>query len=202
MEDVKVLKTIEEIRAISDPYRNKILNCFYRIGEPITVKQLADELGEVPAKVHYHVKKMEKAGVLTLVYTKKVNGIIAKYYEPTARVFNLVGEDGAMDPVKINAAQKAIAEVFEDGKRTFLKQMELLIDEVKDKDKNKSKNNKRKSFNNQVGTENIYLTDEEAMDLLKYISDLFEKKRKKPAEEKEDIKEYQIFYAITKIKDK
>ena len=44
LKDVKHLKTLEEIRAIST-YRYKILNCFYKIGEPITVKQLADELG-------------------------------------------------------------------------------------------------------------------------------------------------------------
>ena len=108
MKDVKHLKTLEEIRAISDPYRYKILNCFYKIGEPITVKQLADELGEVPAKVHYHVKKMEKAGLLTLVHTKEINGIIAKYYEPTARHFRIEGkETEGMNDLKAKRISKA-----------------------------------------------------------------------------------------------
>ncbi|WP_211745817.1 helix-turn-helix domain-containing protein [Paenibacillus sp. Marseille-Q4541] len=78
--DVKVLTTMEEIKTYSDPYRLKILHVFRRFGKPATVKEIADELGELPAKVHYHVKKLEKIGLLSLVDTKEINGIIAKYY--------------------------------------------------------------------------------------------------------------------------
>ncbi len=40
-------------------------------------------MGEVPAKVHYHVKKLESAGILKLQHTKEINGIVAKFYQPT-----------------------------------------------------------------------------------------------------------------------
>jgi Predicted transcriptional regulators len=89
MEETKELNTVEEIKVLSDPFRYKILNCFYKVGVPSTVKQIADNLGEVPAKVHYHVKKMEKTGILILTHTKEVNGIVAKYYEPTAKRFEI-----------------------------------------------------------------------------------------------------------------
>ena len=194
MKDVKHLKTLEEIRAISDPYRYKILNCFYKIGEPITVKQLADELGEVPAKVHYHVKKMEKAGLLTLVHTKEINGIIAKYYEPTARHFRIEGEEteGMNEALKLGESQKLVSQIFDDSKRTFLEQM--YVREKKDKGKNTSIN--------VVNTENIFLTEEEAQELVEYINDFIDKKRKRPEEEANNINEYQCFFSIIKMRDK
>lgn len=194
MKEVKHLKTLEEIRALSDPYRYKILNCFYKIGEPITVKQLADELGEVPAKVHYHVKKMEKAGLLVLVHTKEINGIIAKYYEPTAKNFTIDGEgnEGMNEALKLSETQKLIAEIFDDSKRNFLKQM--TAKEKKDKDK--------KLPANVINQEDIFLTDEEALELVNYINDFIEKKRKRPGDERNNINEYQCFFSIIKMRDK
>lgn len=56
----KVLSTIEEIKIYSDPYRIQIMNMFNRQGRPSTVKEIADQMGEVPAKVHYHVKSWRK----------------------------------------------------------------------------------------------------------------------------------------------
>lgn len=44
--------------------------------EPLTVKQLADRLGEVPSKVHYHVKELERIGVLGIVDKKKKQALL------------------------------------------------------------------------------------------------------------------------------
>ncbi|PQP89629.1 helix-turn-helix domain-containing protein, partial [Paenibacillus sp. AR247] len=55
--ETKELSTIEEIRIYSDPYRLKILSCFQKADQPMTIKDIADKLGEVPAKVYYHAKK-------------------------------------------------------------------------------------------------------------------------------------------------
>ena len=43
-----------------------IMKQYYKLGKPATVKQIADEMNEVPAKVHYHVKKLESVGILKL----------------------------------------------------------------------------------------------------------------------------------------
>jgi DNA-binding transcriptional ArsR family regulator len=126
MDEEKVLSTIEEIRAVSDPYRVRILGCFRSLGEPATVKQVADRIGEVPANVHYHVKKMERLGILRLTHTKEVNGIIAKYYEPTARKFTIKGsgEDSPVSDAMLSEAQKLIASGYDESKRIFLESME------------------------------------------------------------------------------
>ncbi|WP_163195091.1 winged helix-turn-helix domain-containing protein [Clostridium thermarum] len=194
MEEVKLLSTVEEIRALSDPYRYKILNCFYKNGEPITVKQVADELGEVPAKVHYHVKKMEKAGILVLVHTKEINGIIAKYYEPTAKRFNIVGEEveGMDKSLKLSEALKVISQLFDDSKNVFLENASL----------NPYHGENKKVKWNFVAMENIFLTDEEADNLIRYIHELTEKNNKKQRIQEGNVKEYHCFLGITRMRDK
>ncbi len=89
MKNVKILTTLEEIKSFSDPYRIIILKHYFRLKRPCTVKQIADEMGEVPAKVHYHVKKLEASGILCLNHTKEINGILAKYYLPAAKTFKI-----------------------------------------------------------------------------------------------------------------
>jgi DNA-binding transcriptional ArsR family regulator len=53
--------------------------------KPMTVTQLGEELGEAPAKVHYHVRELEKVGLLFLVERREKGGILEKYYQPIAR---------------------------------------------------------------------------------------------------------------------
>jgi DNA-binding Lrp family transcriptional regulator len=194
LDEVKLLKTVEEIRALSDPYRYKILNCFYKNGEPITVKQAADELGEVPAKVHYHVKKMEKAGLLILVFTKEINGIIAKYYEPTAHKFIFASEEteGLDNSLRLGETLKVVAQLYDESKKTFLEQASLYHNDVETKKLNMTS----------VSLENIFLTDKEAEDVIKYIENLMARSTKKQKAEEPDINEYHCFFSIIKTKNK
>jgi len=46
----------EEVRIIFDPYRRRIIRVFLNSSVPMTVKQVADTIGEHPSKVHYHVR--------------------------------------------------------------------------------------------------------------------------------------------------
>lgn len=111
MKNVKVLTTMEEVRSFTDPYRIVIMKQYLKMNRPATVKQIADEMGDVPAKVHYHVKKMIAAGLLKLDHTKEINGILAKYYEPTARTFQIENKEIGLflfsnDTLDLNPLQK------------------------------------------------------------------------------------------------
>lgn len=78
-----VLEKASDIKIFLDPFRSRIMRVMKDAGRPMTVKEIADEIGVVPAKVHYHVKKLESIGVLHVEHTKVVNGIVAKYYDFT-----------------------------------------------------------------------------------------------------------------------
>lgn len=120
--DKKVLTTIEEIRIFSDPYRMKIMNQFQKASRPVTIKEIADKLGEVPAKVYYHARKLESIGLLEIAETKIINGITAKYYtayEGTIEINHAQVDDSFKD-IYISEAQKLIARTFDDSKERYL----------------------------------------------------------------------------------
>lgn len=89
MKKEKILSTLEEIKVISDPFRLKILFLFDEDNSSMTVKQMAVKLEEVPSKVHYHVKELERINVMEIVETREKAGILEKYYLPTAETFKV-----------------------------------------------------------------------------------------------------------------
>lgn len=78
------ITTLEQLRAISDILRVRIIDSLK--DKPMTVTQLADVMGIAPAKVHYHVRELEKVGLLKLVETREKGGILEKYYLAVARI--------------------------------------------------------------------------------------------------------------------
>jgi DNA-binding transcriptional ArsR family regulator len=82
-QEVFYVTTIEQARIIADPLRLRLMEYLSR--EPLTVTQLGERVGESPAKVHYHVRELERAGVVRLVETREKGGILEKYYRTVAR---------------------------------------------------------------------------------------------------------------------
>ncbi|MGG2065883.1 ArsR/SmtB family transcription factor [Bacillus sp. S14(2024)] len=72
-------QTIELMKLLSDPRRNQILHL--AASEPVTVKYLAEQMGEDPLRLYYHVKKLVKAELLEVVETRQQNNFIEKYYQ-------------------------------------------------------------------------------------------------------------------------
>lgn len=156
MKDKKELSTLEEIKALSDPYRIQIMNCLKRQGHPMNVKEIAIKMGEVPAKIHYHVKKLESAGIIHLVATKSINGITAKYYEPTARQFVLSHREVG-DPIsKIleKETEKLVNELFNSNRNMVIQQM---------------RNEDEKDAICHLSSKQMYLTEEEAKEFMDFI---------------------------------
>lgn len=88
----------EALKSFAVPERVKILQLFEDL-EPRTAKQIATELGENAARLHYHVKELVKVGLLQQVDTRVKGSIIEKYYQPIAKVIranlHLVVEENA-----------------------------------------------------------------------------------------------------------
>lgn len=176
----KELKTLEEIRIYSDPYRIQIMNEFQTIGRPATVKEIADALGEVPAKVHYHVKKLESIGLVTLVDTKLVNGITAKYYAPFEGQIAIKKSefDEAVQQVVMSETQTLMHNIFEENKKRFLAA------------------NSGPKPEGTLSSQSVYLSKEEAAELVKLINGFCEKRQKNDDKEPKD--RYEIFFTMAK----
>jgi DNA-binding transcriptional ArsR family regulator len=76
------LESVEQLRAIADALRIRILEALQ--DQPRTVTQIADLLGLPANKVHYHVRELERVGLLILAETRERGGILEKYYRPVA----------------------------------------------------------------------------------------------------------------------
>ncbi len=77
----QVIDDLETLKVLADPLRLRIRELMVR---PSTVKQIAAEL-EIPAtKLYYHVNLLEKHGLITVVDSRLVSGIMERVYQVAA----------------------------------------------------------------------------------------------------------------------
>ncbi|MBM7614433.1 winged helix-turn-helix domain-containing protein [Alkaliphilus hydrothermalis] len=157
MKDILVMRDLEQIKAISHPYRVEVFGAFEG-DQPQSAKQIAEKLGEPHAKVNYHIKSLLKVGILELVDEKVKSGIIEKYYLPAAT--KLVIDKSFMQNVDDDVLQsinQASISIFEKISADFYKSAE------------KSNNGLPKflDYHN-----DYYLTTEESKELIGKINDL------------------------------
>ena len=86
IESFKTISDVETIKVIADERRLAILE---ELQKPKTVKELAERLNSPASQLYYHVNQLEKHGLIQVVSTQVISGIIEKHYQVTARVFRL-----------------------------------------------------------------------------------------------------------------
>lgn len=82
------VESLEQMRAIADELRLRIVEALGR--RAMTVTQVGALLGEAPAKIHYHVRELERVGLVKLVETREKGGILEKYYRTVAKSINVM----------------------------------------------------------------------------------------------------------------
>jgi DNA-binding transcriptional ArsR family regulator len=81
--EVYQLESMDQLKAIADELRQRIIHALSR--QQMTVTQLGDLLDQPPAKLHYHVRELERLGLVVLVETREKGGILEKYYRTRGR---------------------------------------------------------------------------------------------------------------------
>jgi DNA-binding transcriptional ArsR family regulator len=79
------LENIDQIKTISEPTRWRMLGLL--IPEAMTGAQLARKLKIRRPLAHYHLKTLEKAGLIAFQEERTRNGMIEKYYRAIAKQF-------------------------------------------------------------------------------------------------------------------
>ena len=85
IKDIQYITDIEKLKVISDPLRISILTTLGT--EKKNSRQLAKLLKINRTKIHYHLNILEENNFIEVVDTASINGIIQKYYLPTAQAF-------------------------------------------------------------------------------------------------------------------
>lgn len=94
--------TDEQLRAVSNLTRHRIMAVLR--SEPATITQIAERLGLAKGSSSYHVRLLERAGVVKVVRTRKVRGVTERYYAMAARAIELPAPgQGEPDPLMRHA---------------------------------------------------------------------------------------------------
>lgn len=85
MAGIYIIKDLDQLKALSDPFRVRLM--FKLIERPYTGQQLSEIFELSRARIHYHLKELEKLGLAEIVKTEEKNGIIQKFYQSVATGF-------------------------------------------------------------------------------------------------------------------
>jgi putative molybdopterin biosynthesis protein len=83
MSSIEFIKSLDQIKLLSDPRRMAILRLL--MAQPATLTHLGKALGEHPAWVRHHLKQLEEAGLVEMVTTQVSGGFVEKFYQAKAR---------------------------------------------------------------------------------------------------------------------
>ena len=83
--DEYLISDLETLKVLSDPLRMRVLEAMQ--DKPVTVKVMAQRLDTSPKKLYYHVNLLEQHGLVVVVDTQVVSGIIEKWYQVAACSF-------------------------------------------------------------------------------------------------------------------
>jgi DNA-binding transcriptional ArsR family regulator len=78
------ITSLETLKVLADPFRIQIIEL---LAGPQTVKTVAQQLGVTPTKLYYHINMLEQHGLIRVISTRVVSGILEKSYQNTAKSF-------------------------------------------------------------------------------------------------------------------
>jgi len=105
MRAVRTVGDAETLKALADPLRLALLTALMRAGpgglRVMSVKELAEELGEPQTKLYRHVKQLEAANLIRVAASRMVSGILEHRYQACQQDLrfgrDLIREQGTAD---------------------------------------------------------------------------------------------------------
>ncbi len=119
-----VVDDLETLKVLSDPLRMQIAE--FMSHQPRTVKQVAKELGTTPHKLYYHVKLLEDHGLIRVVETRLVSGIVEKHYQIAAK--DIVVAEGLLSvskPEGKSEIETLISSILDGTKADFIRSLRV-----------------------------------------------------------------------------
>lgn len=133
MKDIYYINDLEKLKALANPLRVDIITTLGTTKQ--NSQQLAKKLKINRTRIHYHLNILEEMGFIKVVDTDVVNGIIQKYYLPTAHafvpsanIFNKLFKENKIE-FSLNKSQE----------QQFLLEFEKLVEKYSNKNEGKEK---------------------------------------------------------------
>jgi DNA-binding transcriptional ArsR family regulator len=118
LEDTLVVDSAEQHRALGNLTRHRILGLL--LDRAMTGAQLAEALGVLKGSVSFHLRTLERAGLVRVVRTRPVRGVTERYYGRTARRYELdrPGAEVTAGPLLLRTVADEVARVGAAGSPT------------------------------------------------------------------------------------
>lgn len=84
MSETFMVETAEQLRALSDPLRQRLLEQF---AGGATVKQAAERLGQPPTRLYHHVDLLLATGLIRVIREEKRRSVVERTFQAAARRF-------------------------------------------------------------------------------------------------------------------
>jgi DNA-binding transcriptional ArsR family regulator len=182
-----VVDDLETLKVLADPLRLRIRDLMQ---EPTTVKQVAAQLDLPPTKLYYHINLLEKHGLIVLVDTRVVSGIIEKHYQVSAqnvRVAKHLLSGDADNPEGLSIAINTFFDTARDDLHQAVKNGAVEWDDEGERHKGLS-----------LHTGSMRLTEQQAADFYREVEALFERYHDLGDSQKgnNSLKPYRTFYVL------
>jgi len=103
MQSVHVVKDLDALQVLSNPRRVRILAA---LREPASAAAVARSLGEPRQRVNYHLKELERAGLVERVDEQRVGNFIETRFRASARSFVVAPEVAWADPRRVETLRE------------------------------------------------------------------------------------------------
>ncbi|MFQ3647980.1 MAG: helix-turn-helix domain-containing protein [Anaerolinea sp.] len=113
----QVINDLETLKVLADPLRLRIREL---LAQPSTVKQIAAELGIPATKLYYHVNLLEKHGLIAVVESRLVSGIMERVYQVTAYRVQVAPHLLTGDAQNDDTLTRSIISVFNNARQDLL----------------------------------------------------------------------------------
>jgi len=87
MKLINIIRDDEKIKLLADKNRKKIVQLL--MTEPSTLTMLGTKMGQSPAWIRHHIKRLEEAGLVELCHTELTNNVLEKFYKTSSPVIQL-----------------------------------------------------------------------------------------------------------------
>ena len=112
----------ETLRVIADSLRLQILK---QLKQPNTVKEVGEALDISPTKLYYHFSQLEKHGIIRVVDTRIVSGIVEKHYQVSARRYKVDDKLLSTPEEAAEHIDELLVAIFDDTKTEIRRSVEL-----------------------------------------------------------------------------
>jgi DNA-binding transcriptional ArsR family regulator len=102
-EPVHVVRSLESVQVLLHPLRIEILEA---LAEPASAAAIARRIGQPRQKVNYHLKELERAGLVAAAGERRSGNFVETLYRTVARSFLVAPEAAWSDPRRMDALRR------------------------------------------------------------------------------------------------